>query len=35
MRATVKRHLIAAYCNGFAPAWFVSIAFKAFRLKHQ
>lgn len=35
MTTAIKQAFITAYCHGFAPAWLVSIAFKALRLKHQ
>lgn len=32
-KTPTKRALMWAYCNGFAPAWFVSMCFRAFDLK--
>ena len=33
MRTQIKRALIAGYCRHLLPAWFVSVTFKALRLK--
>lgn len=35
MRTRIKRFVMVAYCDGWMPAWVVSLAFMVFRLKAQ
>lgn len=35
MKKAIKQFLMAAYCHGLAPAWFVAYLFRALSLKHE
>jgi hypothetical protein len=34
VREFIKRAVVAIYCHGVMPRWFVDLLFKALKLKH-